>query len=66
MEREKDIRVCRCCGKETERQDMEFTHDCYGIPFRLVCLTCYDKLMAKGYDGQRYQAGIDECIDADY
>lgn len=61
-----DIRECPVCGKKVPRNDMLFTHDCYGIPFRLVCCDCYEKLMAKGYDGERYVAGIDECIDYDY
>lgn len=63
---DKDMRVCPVCGKEVERNDMLFTHDCYGIPFRLVCYDCYEELMEKGYDGERYIAGIDECIDIDY
>lgn len=61
-----DKRTCRCCGKEVDRWDMEFTTDCYGIPFRLVCLDCYDKLMEYGYDGQRYYDGIDERVEPDY
>ena len=43
-----DIRICPTCGKEVVRDDMLFTHDCHGIPFRLVCFDCYDRLMAKG------------------
>lgn len=62
----KDLRVCRSCGREFERNEMLFTTDCYGIPFRLVCMECYEELMKDGYDGQRYYAGIDECIDEDY
>jgi len=61
-----NTRKCQCCGKETKRSEMEFTRDCYGIPFRLVCFNCYDALMDGGYDGQRYYAGFDECIDEDY
>lgn len=61
----RDTRTCQYCGKETERNNMEFTLDCYGIPYRLVCFNCYNKLMEKGYDGQRYYAGIDEYIDED-
>lgn len=61
-----DIRECRCCGKQVERNDMQFTRDCHGIPFRLVCLDCYDKIMdEKGYDGE-YYTEADECIDYDY
>ena len=44
---------------------MEFTRDCHGITFRLVCFDCYEKLMEKGYDGQ-YYTEADECIDKDY
>ena len=62
---EKDIRTCRCCNKEVERQGMKFTRDCHGITYRLVCLDCYDKLMEKGYDGECYSE-LDECIDDDY
>ena len=65
MSSEKDIRVCPVCNKEVERADMEFTRDCHGIIFRLVCWKCYEKLMAKGYDGQ-YYTEADECIDCDY
>lgn len=61
-----DIRTCPVCGKEFSRGEMEFTRDCYGIPYRLVCFDCYDRLMEDGYDGQRYYDGIDECVDYDY
>lgn len=60
-----DIRICQCCEKEVERIDMLFTRDCHGIPFRLVCIDCYDKLMMNGYDGE-YYTEADECIDWDY
>lgn len=62
---EKDMRVCPCCEKEVERSDMCFTRDCHGIPFRLVCWKCYEKLMAKGYDGE-YYTDADEQIEDDY
>lgn len=61
----KDIRICQCCEKETERSNMLFTRDCHGITYRLVCCGCYKKLMAKGYDGEYYDES-DECLDADY
>ena len=60
-----DIRECACCDKKVERNDMQFTRDCHGIPFRLVCMDCYNKLMEKGYDGE-YYTEADECIDYDY
>ena len=59
------MRVCRNCGKEKKREEMTFTTDCHGIPFRLVCYECYDKLMEKGYDGQ-YYTELDEQIEPDY
>ena len=60
-----DKRICPVCEKEYDRSDMLFTRDCQGITFRLVCYKCYDKLMAKGYDGQYYDER-DECIDYEY
>lgn len=62
---EEDIRICPACGKEVARDDMLFTHDCHGITFRLVCFECYDRFMAKGYDGE-YYSEADECLDEDY
>lgn len=59
------MRTCPVCGKEVERNQMEFTRDCHSIPFRLVCWDCYDKLMEKGYDGQ-YYTEADECLDEYY
>lgn len=60
-----DIRICPNCNNEVERNDMSFTIDCHGITFRLVCHKCYEKLMAKGYDGA-YYTEADECLDYDY
>ena len=60
-----DVRICPTCGKEVVRDDMLFTHDFHCITFRLVCFDCYEKLMAKGYDGQYYDEA-DECLDEDY
>lgn len=51
--------------KEVERSEMEFTKDCHGIPFRLVCWDCWDQLMAGGYDGEYYDE-LDEQIEPDY
>lgn len=53
--RSTDIRTCPVCGHTVQRSDMQFTRDCNGIPFRLVCWDCYDQLMAKGYDGEYYR-----------
>ena len=59
-------RTCQVCQKEFPRSSMSWTHDCHGIPFRLVCLECYDKVMEEnGYDGE-YYTEADECIDEDY
>lgn len=60
-----DWRVCPICRKERLREDMIFTRDCHGITFRLVCLMCYPKAMARGYDGE-YYTEFDEQIEADY
>lgn len=62
---EEDFRICPECRRTVVRNDMNFTRDCHGIPFRLVCLDCYMKLMEKGYDGEYYDEA-DECIDYDY
>lgn len=62
---EVDLRTCPCCGKDVTREEMQYTRDCHGIAFRLVCFNCYEKLMAKGYDGQYYDEA-DECLDEDY
>ena len=42
-----DIRVCPCCNRKVDRNDMNYTSDCQGITFRLVCIACYEKLMKK-------------------
>lgn len=60
-----DVRICPTCNKKVDRSDMQFTRDCHGIPFRLVCFDCHFKLMEKGYDGQ-YYTEADECLDYDY
>lgn len=62
---EREVRICPTCGKEVYRDEMDFTRDCHGIPFRLVCLDCYTELMAKGYDGEYYDER-DEQIEDDY
>lgn len=62
---ERYLRICPVCGKEVSREEMSFTRDCHGITFRLVCWDCYDKVMAKGYDGV-YYTEADEQIEDDY
>ena len=40
-----------------------FSRDCHGIPFRLLCIDCYEKIMDEiGYDGE-YYTELDECLD---
>ncbi|MEA5143834.1 MAG: hypothetical protein VB023_09705 [Oscillibacter sp.] len=61
-------RICECpvCGRHLPRDEMSFSHDCHGIPFRLVCWDCLDKIYARnGYDGE-YYTEADECIEEDY
>ena len=60
-----DTRICPVCEKEVLRSDMDFTYDCRGMPFRLVCFNCYSRLMEKGYDGE-YYTEADEQIEDDY
>lgn len=61
-----NTRICPVCKREHVREDMLFTHDCHGIPFRLVCYECYEKIMdEKGYDGE-YYTELDENIWGDY
>lgn len=62
---ERDIRTCPVCEHEVDREDMYFTKDCHGIPFRLVCDRCYRRIMSKGYDGE-YYTEADEQIEDDY
>lgn len=57
---------CKECGKEFPRDEMQFSRDCHGIPFRLLCFDCYDKIMdEKGYDGEEYTSD-DENIEEDW
>ena len=60
-----DKRICPVCEKEVLRRYMDFTRDCHGIPFRLVCFNCYSRLMENGYDGE-YYTEADEQIEDDY
>lgn len=62
---ERDIRICPICNNETDREDMNFTKDCHGITFKLVCYKCWEKLMSKGYDGE-YYTEADEQIEDSY
>lgn len=63
--KENSLRICEHCRKEVDRSDMNFTRDCHGIPYRLVCWDCYEELMSHGYDGEYYDDS-DECLDYDY
>lgn len=59
------FKICPECQKEVDRNDMQYTRDCHGITFRLLCWKCYNKAMAKGYDGE-YYTELDECLDYEY
>ena len=60
-----DTRICPVCEKEVLRSEIDYTRDCHGITFRLVCFDCYSRLMEKGYDGE-YYTEADEQIEDDY
>jgi hypothetical protein len=61
-----DIRNCPVCGEDVERHEMNFTNDCHGITFRLVCNICYETIMnEKGYDGELYDE-CDENLECDF
>ena len=64
-EQERDIRICPVCGREVDRINMCATRDCHGIYMRLVCESCWPRVMAKCYDGE-YYTELDEQIEADY
>lgn len=57
---------CPICGKQVRVYQMEQTYDCHGIPYRMVCGACYDRIMdERGYDGEKYTEA-DENLDYDY
>lgn len=59
-------RTCPICGRDFTRSDMVFSRDCHGIPYRLVCWRCWDRICdERGYDG-KYYTEADECLDYDY
>lgn len=61
-----DLRMCPECGKEYDRKDMEFSRDCHGITYRLLCFDCLERIYEeKGFDGE-YYTEADECLDYDY
>lgn len=60
------LKTCQECGKKAYKNEMCFTYDCHGIPFRYVCMDCYERLMEdNGYDGE-YYTELDENIEEDY
>jgi len=60
------METCRMCHQEVHREDMRWTYDCHGIPFRCVCPECYEAIMEeKGYDGE-YYTEFDENIEENY
>lgn len=62
-----DLIECKRCHKFVQREDMDFSRDCHGITFRLVCYDCLDEIYNNPpyYDGE-YYTELDECIDYDY
>lgn len=63
---DKEKRECPVCHGMFDRNEMTFSLDCHGIPFRLLCCQCWYKIEDdRGFDGQ-YYTSADECIDEDY
>lgn len=61
-----DLRVCPVCEKEYDRKDMQYSRDCHGITYRLLCFDCLERIYEeKGFDGE-YYTEADECLDYDY
>ena len=57
---------CPECGKEVRVREMIRTYDCHGIPYRLVCRACCDKIYEeRGFDGEKYTEA-DEELGYDY
>lgn len=52
---------CQCCQEQKDREEMEWTYDRYGTPFKLVCWDCYDKVdkEIKAYMYDKSYAGED-------
>ncbi len=59
---EDDTVECPICKKRFKRSEMQWSYDCHGITYRLLCASClmevYDE---KGYDGEYYDES-DETI----
>lgn len=63
---ENNYHQCPICGEWHKREEMDFSKDCHGIPYRMVCLGCLSKAYEeKGYDGE-YYTDADEQIEDDY
>lgn len=56
---------CKRCGTPHLREDLQFSYDCHGITYRLVCPKCMEQIEKIGYDGEEYSE-LDECITEDY
>ena len=71
--------ICPRCGKEVKYDEVfrgncyymddcvaAMSKDCHGIPFRRICIECFEQVMdEKGYDGEYYDE-TDECIEPDW
>ena len=54
-----DLRTCPECGREIPREDLSWVNDRHGIPYKLVCDSCYDRVAARigGYTFDPADAG---------
>ena len=64
-EKDEELMKCPVCENYFKRNEMLFSFDCHGIPFRLICKACNTRIIVEtGYDGE-YYTELDEQIEPD-
>lgn len=59
--------LCQHCREEVpSREDLEYVHDRYGIPFKLVCSNCYDEVSEQIGQFVFDEAYAGESLEEDY
>ncbi len=62
---ENQLIKCPVCENFFKREEMLYSFDCHGIPFRLICYGCNTQIIVEtGYDGE-YYTELDEQIEPD-